>query len=241
MSKDSNAKAKHIGGREATYMAIENDKRRPIALDPAPDGSVESAADAKLPVETEIHLPAETETRSRKAPPRVLKPSRANDRVCAPTADLEGHRAALRRVFGTLSEDYAQTMFGKLVVALRPNPFEQLDEATLNAAIALIASMQPETELEAMLAVQIAATGFAGQKLLRQSQHHLDEIHISVYGNYAVKLLRLQLEMIQTLDRHRRGNKQTVEVRHIHFHPGAQGVVGIVNAAKNERQGDGEK
>ena len=241
MSRDSNAKAKHISGREATHMAIENDRRRPIALDPTPDGTVELASDARLPVETEANLPAETKLPSRKSPPRVLKPSRANDQVCAPTPDLEGHRAALRRVFGTLSEDFSQTMFGKLVAALRPNPFEQLDEATLNAAIALIDGMKPETELEAMLAVQIAATGFAGQKLLRQSQHHLDEIHISVYGNYAVKLFRLQLEMIQTLDRHRRGNTQRVEVQHLHIHSGAQGVVGIVNAAKNEREGDGEK
>ena len=31
---------KHIRGRDATHMAIENDKRRPIALDPAPDGLV---------------------------------------------------------------------------------------------------------------------------------------------------------------------------------------------------------
>ena len=31
---------------------------------------------------------------------------------------------------------------------------------------------------------------------------------------YAIKLLRLQNEMIQTFDRYQRGNKQTVEVRH---------------------------
>ncbi len=241
MSMDRNAEGKHIGGREATYMAIENDKRGPIVLDPAPGGSVDPASDDQPPVETENQLPAEAKAPKRKAPPRVLKPSRAHDQVCAPTPDLEGHRAALRRVFGTLSEDYSQTMFGKLVAALRPNPFEQLDEATLNAAIALIASMKPETELEAMLAVEIAATGFAGQKFLRQSQHHLDELYIGVYGTFAVKLLRLQLEMIHALDRHRRGNKQTVEVRHVHIHSGAQGVVGIVNAAKNEREGDGEK
>jgi hypothetical protein len=80
-------------------------------------------------------------------------------------------------------------MFGKLIAALRPNPFEQLDEA-------------------------------------RQSQHHLDEVFIGVYGNYAVKLLRLQLDMIHALDRHRRGNKQTVEVRHVNIHSGGQGVVG---------------
>ena len=225
-------KEKHIGGREATYVAIENDKRRPIALDPPPDGSVDSAP--------ESHLPVKANADYRAAPPRVLKPSRGNDQVCAPTPDLEGHRAALRRVFGTLSEDYSQTMFGKLVAALRPNPFEQLDEATLNAAIALVASMEPRTELEALLAVEIAAIGFAGHKFLRQSQHHLDEIYIGVYGNYALKLLRLQLDMIQALDRHRRGNTQTVEVRHVNIHSGGQGVVGIVNAA-GKREGGGEK
>jgi hypothetical protein len=223
---------KHIHGRDATRMAVENDKRRPIALEPAPSGAVDAVS--------ESHVPVEANTHTRTAPPRVLKPSRMHDQVNAPSPDLEGHRAALRRVFGTLSEEYSQTMFGKLVAALRPNPFEQLDEATLNAAIALVASMKPQTELEALLGVEIAAIGFAGHKFLRQSQHHLDEIYIGVYGNYAIKLLRLQLDMIQALDRHRRGNKQTVEVRHVHIHSGGQGVVGIVNAA-GEREGDGEK
>jgi hypothetical protein len=125
-------------------------------------------------------------------------------------------------------------MLGKLVAALRPNPHEGLDEGTLNGAIALIASMKPKDELEAMLAVEIAMVGFAGHKLLRQSQHHLDEAHITVYGGYALKLFRLQLQMIETLDRHRRGNRQTVEVRHLHIHSGAQGVVGIVNAERQE-------
>jgi hypothetical protein len=215
---------KHIGGRDATYVAVENDKRRPIALDPPPSASVGTVSEA--------HVLVNTDTGSRRVPPRVLKPSRGNDQVCAPTPDLESNRAALRGVFGTLSEEYSQTMFGKLVAALRPNPFEQLDEATLNAAIALVASMEPKTELEALLAVEIAAIGFAGHKFLRQSQHHLDEIYIGVYGNYALKLLRLQLDMIHALDRHRRGNTQTVEVRHVHIYPGAQGMVGIVNKSE---------
>ena len=222
---------KHIRGRDAARMADENDKRRPIALERAPNGSVAAASESHVPVEINAH--------SRTPPPRVLKPSRGNDQVLAPTPDLEGHQAALRRVFGTLSEEYSQTMFGKLVAALRPNPHEFLDEATLNGAIALVASMKPETELEALLAVEIASIAFAGQKFLRQSQHHLDEIFIGVYGNYALKLLRLQLDMIRALDQHRRGNKQTVEVRHVHIYPGAQGVVGIVNAG--EREGGDQK
>ena len=67
----------------------------------------------------------------------------------------------------------------------------------------------------------------------------MTEDYISVYGNYANKLLRLELDLMQALDRHRRGHKQTVEVRHVHMHPGAQGVVGIINPP-GEREAEGK-
>jgi hypothetical protein len=127
-------------------------------------------------------------------------------------------------------------MLGKLVEALRPNQSDQLDEPTLNAGLALINSIQPRSELEALMAVQIVATGLSGLRFLRQSHRHMTEDYIDVYGGYAIKLLKLQNELIHTLDRHRRGNTQTVEIRHLHFHPGAQGVVGIINPS----QGEGE-
>jgi hypothetical protein len=164
-------------------------------------------------------VPSDGLEQERKAPPRVRKPSPLNDQCLAPTPDLESHRKRLREAFGnTLSDEFVDVLLGKLVEALRPGPFDALEEPTLNAALAIIDSMQPQSELEALLAVQIIATGFSGLRLLRQS------------GNYAIKLLRLQGEMIQTFDRYRRGNKQTVEVRHVHIHSGGQGVVGIINA-----------
>ena len=67
-----------------------------------------------------------------------------------------------------------------------------------------------------------------------------DPDQIRVYGNYAIKLLRLQNDMIQTFDRYQRGNKQTVEVRHVHIHPGGQGVVGIINPP-GDREGGGQE
>jgi hypothetical protein len=94
--------------------------------------------------------------------------------------------------------------------------------------------MQPQTELQALLAVQIITTGFSGLRLLRQSQQHMTEAFIDLYGSYAIKLLRLQSEMIKTFDRHRRGSKQTVEVRHVHIHSGGQGLVGIVNPPRDQ-------
>ena len=48
--------------------------------------------------------------------------------------------------------------------------------------------------------------------------------------------------MIHAFDRFRRGNKQLFEVRHVHIHSGAQGVVGIVNSGKPCDEGEkGEK
>ncbi len=164
------------------------------------------------------------------APPRVGKPSPTHNQYLAPTADLESYRAQLREAFGnTMPDEFVDVMLGKIIEALKPNPFHQLDEATLNSALAIIASARCQSELEALMAVEIVATGFAGLRFLRQSQHSMTEEYIRTYGPYANKLLRLQVDLIQSLDRHRRGHKQTVEVRHVHIYPGAQGVVGIVN------------
>jgi len=148
-----------------------------------------------------------------------------NDQWKAPTPDLEGHRKRLREALGnTLSDEFVDVILGKLVEALRPGLYDQLEEATLNAAFHAAA-----VQLQALLAVQIIATGFAGLRFLRQSHRQMTEDYINVYGGYAIKLLRLQNEMIQTFERYRRGNKQTVEVRHVHIHSGGQGVVGIIN------------
>ena len=130
-------------------------------------------------------------------------------------------------------------MMSKLIDALAPGPHDELKEATLNAGLALINSMQPESELEALLAVQIVATGFSGLRFLRDSHRQMTNDFIDVYGGYAERLLKLQAELLRVFDRHRRGNQQTVEVRHMHLHPGSQGMIGIVN--NQRREGDHEK
>jgi hypothetical protein len=223
-----------ITGKQATQVAMEAVKRRPIRL--AASDQVQEPSSALVLTSDG----SENVSDERKAPPRVRKPSPHNDQCLAPTADLERHRARLREAFGnTMSDEFVEVILGKLMEALRPSPFDHLEEPTVNAALAIIDSMQPQSELQVLLAVQIIATGFSGLRFLRQSQQHMTAPFIDVYGNYAIKLLRLQSEMIQAFDRYRRGNKQTVEVRHVHIHSGAQGMVGIVNAGAPE--GEGQK
>src|ERR1700730_3489774 len=212
-----------IRGGDAARAAVETTERLPVTL---------QATDLVGPFQP---VP---EADQRKKPPRVRKPSSHHDLIYAPTADLETHRAMLRTTFGTLSEEFADTMMGKIISGLRPNAYDILSEATLNAALATVASLRPETEIEAMISVQLVIAGFSALRMMELSQRHLGEENIAVYGGYANRLLKLQNELLQTLERRRRGNSQSITVKHFHIHPGAQGVVGIVNRGEGEKRGE---
>jgi hypothetical protein len=216
---------RHIETLEAARLA--NEKREPVSL------LVSQSEETQL---EKLRCPSANEV-GKTAPPRLGRPGGRGDVILAPKAELQEHKAAFRQVFGeTLSDEFVDEMLTRLVTALAPGPWDVLEAATLNAAIALIASVKPQTELEALLAVQIAATGFASLKFLQLGQRHLEDAYIED-GGYGTRLLRLQLELIQALDKHRRGrrgNKQTVEVRHVHIHPGGQGVVGIINSLNTD-------
>jgi hypothetical protein len=146
-----------ISGKEAARVAEDMAKPGPIRLVEAVSASEAQEAPGAL-------VPSPGSELDRKAPPRVRKPLPRNDQWKAPTPDLEGHRERLRQALGnTLSDEFVDVILGKLVEALRPGLYDQLEEATLNAALAIIDSMQPRSELQALLAVEIIATGFAGR------------------------------------------------------------------------------
>jgi len=190
-----------IRGGDAVRLANEGSRRGAIALQISDDQPVAVASSASA-----------VSAKARRDPPRVRKPSAVHEQCYAPTPDLASHEAAMRKAFGgTVSDEFARLMLGKLMQALRPGPWDTADETTVNGALALIASLEAKTELEAVIVVQIASTAFAGMKMLQLSQRHLEEPYIEVYGGYALKLLRLQLDMIKALDRHRRGTQQTME------------------------------
>jgi hypothetical protein len=211
-----------INGLKATYLALECAERKPIHLQPATENQ-------KLPA-SPLLPPLQSNGEQRKAPPRVRKPDPASDRCLAPTTDLEKDRKCLRETFGnTVSDEVVDVLLGKLVTGLRPNPHDRLEEATVNAALAIIDSLEPENEHQALLAIEIVILSFTAQRFLRMSQHMLTDEYVDFYGKPAIKYFRLAAELRRTYDRHKRGNKHTMEIHHVHIHAGAQGVVGMVN------------
>jgi hypothetical protein len=211
-----------IRGGDAARAAVATTERLPVTL---------QATDLVGPFQPV------TEVTQRKKPPRVRKPSARHDLIQCAATDLDAHRAMLRTTFGTLSEEFAATMMGKVISGLRPNAYDLLGEATLNAALATVASLRPVSEIEALMSVQAVIAGFSALRMLELSQRNLTEENIAVYGGYANKLIKLQNDLLQTLDRRQRGNSQSIVVKHVHIHPGAQGVVGIVNHDEGQKRG----
>jgi hypothetical protein len=153
-------KHRHITGLGAARLA--NEQRPRLSL--LPPGSA-----GKQPDEPVSSSPDEV---AKKAPPRLLRqPAKRGEVLLAPKAELQAHKAAFREVFGdTLSDEFVDEMLTQLESTLAPGAWDSLEPTTLNAAIAIIASVKPQTELEALIAVQIVATGFAGLKFLRHGR-----------------------------------------------------------------------
>lgn len=224
MSKDTETR---IDGRLAMYLALENAKRKPVELQPATENQ-EPPRSRLLPASENTY----ENKRERRKPPRVRKPSRSRDECVAPTTDFDEHRRSLRETFGnTLSDEVVDDLLGKLITGLRPGPFDTLDEATLNTALATIDSLKPDCEHLALLAVEIVIVASAAQRFLRMSQHGLTADFVELYGNFALKLFRREAELRRIYERHKRGNTHKMEISHIHIYYGTPNVLNVANAA----------
>jgi len=108
----------------------------------------------------------------------------------------------------------------------------------MNTAMAILAGIQPQNEVEAMLAVQMIGVhnmamrtmGLAmlgGQTLQGKESN----------GNLATKMLRTFIAQMETLQKIRTGGQQKMIVEHVHVNEGGQAIVGTVNqgGAKNDR------
>lgn len=167
-----------------------------------------------------------------KIPPRIdikgFGPSGAL-KVETPHSDNAGHLFALNHAFGTGSYDFAQQQLGRLLAIVRSKHGEVPDETQTNSCIAAVAAVEPQNEVEGMLAVQMAATHEVAMEMLSRAKVANSTEHLERYGTLATKLLRTYTTQIEALSKLRRGGAQKVTVEHVHVYEGGQAIVGNVN------------
>jgi hypothetical protein len=144
-------------------------------------------------------------------------------------SDLEGYGKRLLDAFGTSSINFAEMEAKRLSKGLGQSNSAPADTQVLNAALAVVDGIQPENEVEAMLASQMAMTHALTMQAMMRAHWAEYQPEYQLVGNLAIKLSRTFTMQMEALSKLRRGGEQTVRVEHVHVHNGGQAIVGAVN------------
>lgn len=99
----------------------------------------------------------------------------------------------------------------------------------MNFVLGLARSVGPKDQLEAMLALQMAAVHFAGMHFLSEVRRAPTPEQQTTCERIATNLLRTFNSQVEVLRKRRNGGSQKVYVEHVHVHEGGQAVVGNVS------------
>ncbi len=148
--------------------------------------------------------------------------------VRSPHTDERGWTMRIGDTLGTRSPDFMRQALTTLNRASRGRGKSNATEQELNASLALVAAIKPEDELEAALAIQMAANHALTSDLLGRACNVEKFEWVQLYGNLAVKLQRTFTAQVEALAKLRGKGQQTVRVEHVTVHPGGQAIVGDV-------------
>jgi len=109
---------------------------------------------------------------------------------------------------------------------------EEVKQKTITA-LNQVMGINPQDEIEGMLATQMVSTHSAAMECLRRSAipeqtFHGRELNLK----YADKLIRTYATLVSTLDKHRGKGQQKMTVEHVHVNEGGQAIIGNVNKSE---------
>lgn len=135
------------------------------------------------------------------------------------------------RVFGacgSASNAFTDDMLHRLAEVVKLSGNAERDSVKLTAAMALVASVDPQNEMEATMALQMVAANEAALLCFNRSRSAEFMEHAAPYSNMANKAMRSFALHAEVLAKLRRGGEQVV--KHIHVNQGGQAVIaGTVN------------
>lgn len=142
-------------------------------------------------------------------------------RLSSPHADVAGNLTLIRDALGTGSETFTDRALLHLARTTSDNG--RPSSESLGAALALIAAIAPENELEAAMALQMAAAHDLSLSLADKAKTAQVRPALNDCANLMNKTMRTFAAQVEALAKLRRGGEQVV--RHVHVYEGGQAVV----------------
>lgn len=145
--------------------------------------------------------------------------------------------ALLANALGAPDNDFVRGLISQIVNATGKG--KDLDEQSSNFMLAAIKGVQPQDEVETMLATQMAAAHMLTMTFARRL-NHVDNIPQQDSASNAInKLMRTFATQVEALKRYRTCGEQRVTVQHVNVSDGGQAIVGDVLATPRRREGEG--
>jgi hypothetical protein len=166
--------------------------------------------------------------RRKKAPPvpRIKLEEGSKIRLTNDHADPSVGYALLMEGFGTANEDFAKGIIQQLVNISSKG--REVDTEATNFAVAVVAGIAPNDQVEAMLAAQMAAVHTATMTFARRLAH-VETIPQQDSAEKAFnKLARTFAAQVEALKRYRSKGEQRVIVERVTVEKGGQAIVGNV-------------
>jgi hypothetical protein len=139
----------------------------------------------------------------------------------------------LMEAIGTNDPDFMDGILRQLV-----GKGGKIDERKLNFILSVVKGVKPKDQVEAMLAVQMAAVHMATMTLAEQLAH-VENIPQQDSAERAFnKLTRTYATQMEALKRYRTGGEQKVTVQHVSVSEGGQAIVGNVTQAAHQTRRD---
>jgi hypothetical protein len=133
---------------------------------------------------------------------------------------------AAHGALGTADMDFLIRFLSQLANASSQG--REVDEEGINFMLSVIKSIQPQDQIEAMLAAQMAAVHVATMTFARRLAH-VEDIRQQDSAERAFnKLARTYAVQMEALKRYRTGGEQRVTVQHVTVSEGGQAIVGNV-------------
>ncbi len=135
-------------------------------------------------------------------------------------------QALIAKALGITDETFYAGALKQLINASAEG--SEIDVEALNFAVSLVRSIEPRSQLETMLAIQMAAVHLSSMKYMRKMNHAETIPQLDLQERVVNKLMRTFTSQMEALRKHRNGGNQKVVVEHVHVHEGGQAIVGNV-------------
>lgn len=164
----------------------------------------------------------------RKSTPRIsVEMDGGHARLRVGENDAMADHAALMRSLGTTDPAFYNGLLNSIINSAKDGG--KVTEENVNFVVSVVAAVAPRDELEAMLAVQMAAIHNATIATARRLAHVETLPQFEAQERALNKLARTYATQLEALKRYRTGGQQKVVVEHVTVNAGGQAIVGAVS------------